>query len=345
MAYTTIKKPSLYFNTKIYTGNASAGHAITGVGHSPNLVWIKSRSTGFDHPLFDTVRGVTKMLNPNQNYAESTHTNSLISFDSDGFTTDAYVATNASEGLVSWNWKAGTTSGLTTNGTTTITPTSYSFNSTSKFSILKYTGNGAAGAYVAHGLGATPAMIIVKKTSGTGGWFVYHHKLQSTYNIYLNTTEAEFGGAYVYSPDATNFRLRDHNDVNQSGQTYVAYCFKDVVGYSKFDSYTGNGNADGPFAYCGFKPNFVMIKRATSGTERWVMMDIKRDTFNVANKAVYADDGQGEVSSASEQNLDILSNGFKIRNSNTKMNTNAIEYIYMAFAAEPLVGDNPATAR
>ena len=344
MAYTTINKSTDYFNTKLYTGTGSS-LALTGVGFQPDLTWIKNRTagSGADHIWTDSVRGVTKSLNSNDNSADDTISNALTAFGTDGFTVGGNGATGASgDTYAAWNWKAGTTSGLTTNGTTTITPTSYSFNSTAGFSILKYTGNGAAGAYVAHGLGTTPAMIIVKKLSGSAGWFVYHQKLQSTYNIYLNTNDAEFGGAYVYSPDATNFRLRDHNDVNQNGETYVAYCFVEKTGYSKFGKYIGNGNANGTFVYTGFKPAFIMVKRYDGTGLSWRFFDSKRN-YNGDREFMYANLTDLEVGG---DNMDFLSNGFKNRNTSGHQNGNSDDYIYMAFG-QSLVGTNniPATAR
>jgi hypothetical protein len=341
MAYTTINKHTDYFNTLLYTGTGSAT-TVSGVGFQPDFFWIKQRSSNQGHLFWDVTRGGNYYL-PSNGTAGSNADIGTFTAASDGYSLATDGAYNgSSETYVGWNWKAGTTSGLTTNGTTTITPTSYSFNSTAGFSILKYTGNGAAGAYVAHGLGTTPTMIIVKKTSGSAGWFVYHQKLQSTYNIYLNTTDAEFGGAYVYSPDATNFRLRDHNDVNQNGETYVAYCFADKTGYSKFGSYTGNGASDGTFIYTGFKPKLIILKR-TDTTGNWVIEDNKRIGYNELNYHLYPNLQNAE---GTNYFIDQVSNGFKIRGSSGDTNGSGGSYIYMALG-QSLVGSNnvPCTAR
>ena len=347
MAYTTINKSTDYQNTKLYDGTGNS-NAITGVGLQPDLVMLKSRTQGSsgyngNNFWFDAVRGVTKRLKTDGNNAEVTEAQGLTAFGSDGFTvgTDDIVNKNG-DSFVSWNWKAGTTSGITTNGTTTITPTAYSFNTTSKFSILKYTGNDAAGAYVAHGLGTTPTMIIVKKISGTGGWYVYHHKMTTDYNMYLDTTDAEFGGAYVYSPDATNFRLRDHDTVNENGETYVAYCFAEKTGYSKFGKYKGTSSTDGAFIYTGFKPTFFMAK-CIDNAESWYIFDNKRLGYNVENAQLYPDNDSAE---ATTDYADILSNGIKFRYNSVGLNGSSNNYIYMA-VGQTLVGTNniPVTAR
>ncbi len=349
MAYTTINKSTDYFNTKLYTGTG-APQSITGVGHQPDLVWIKKRagSTATSHTLTDVVRGVNKQIFTDDTAAEESYTSVLTSFDSDGFSLSTAGLINASsDTYVAWNWKAGTTSGITTDGNTTITPSSYSFNQTANFSILKFTGNGVEGAKLAHGLGTTPAMVIIKRTSTTGDWVVYHKNLTATKNLFLNYTSAETArspNGYIYSPDATNITLSNHGDVNNNGVTTVAYCFAEKQGYSKFGSYTGNGNADGTFVYTGFKPAFVMIKRAVGGTDNWVIYDNKRIGFNQSNYNMVANSNSVENTGIP---IDILSNGFKARASEGNTNASGNTYIYMAFAEAPLVGDNnvPCTAR
>jgi hypothetical protein len=348
MAYSTISKPSLHFNTKLYTGNGST-QSITGVGFQPDFTWLKSRSNANVHALFDAVRGVTKRISSNDTSAEYTEAGALTAFDSDGFSLGNWTSTNGNgHTLASWNWKAGTTSGITTDGNTTITPSSYSINQTAGFSILKFTGNGVEGAKLAHGLGTTPAMVIIKRTSTTGDWVVYHKSLTATKSVFLNYSDAETArspNGYIYSPDATNITLSNHGDINNNGVTTVAYCFAEKTGYSKFGSYVGNGNADGSFIYTGFKPAFVIVKQSNSA-RNWIVMDNKRNSYNVVNKYFKANSNSAEETTTY---VDFLSNGFKCRDSDTGANESGGTYIYMAFAEEPLVANVgqsiPATAR
>lgn len=353
MAYSTISKPSLHFNTKLYTGNGGT-NAQTGVGFQPDWLWLKKRNSSANHFLFDAVRGASKELNSNNTEAEASPANYLSSFDSDGFTigSDSDINGN-SDTFTSWSWKANGAGSANTDGSATST---VSVNTTAGFSIVKYTNQNVK--TIGHGLGVVPKVLIGKCTSGGSGWVFASADLLGSWDkfLLLNSTSAfqtESRFFYPSSAAPTSSVFSSDQSAWSAGgsatENMICYAFAEKKGFSKFGKYVGNGNADGAFVYCGFKPAFVMIKRASSGTERWVMMDIKRDTFNVSNKAVYADDNQAEVSSASEQNLDILSNGFKIRNSNTKMNTSDITYVFMAFAEEPLVANVsnsiPATAR
>jgi len=342
MAYTTIKKPSDYFNTKLYTGNGVGGTNITGVGFQPDLVWIKRRSGTEFNIWNDAVRGVPKNLYSNSSQAQDSG-NLMSAILSDGFTvqTDASVNSN-NDTYASWNWKAGTTSGIATNGATTITPASYSFNQTSGMSIINYDGNNTAGAKVAHGLGATPAMMIVKAMNGgTIHWAVYHKSMGNTHYMQFDTNaKLDDAGAWNdTSPDDVNFTVGNSDKTNTV--TYIAYCFAEKQGYSKFGSYTGNGNADGSFIYTGFKPAFVMIKRTDSAND-WFLQDNKRLGYNAVNYYLEANTNLAEQSNS---DIDILSNGFKCRSNGGGHNNSGGTYIYMAFAEQPLVGDNPATAR
>ncbi|MDA9103197.1 hypothetical protein N9J64_00350 [bacterium] len=361
MAYTTINKSTDYFNTKLYTGNGSSSYAITGVGHQPDFVWIKKRDGTVNHLLHDSIRGVTKLLVSNTNAAEDTNTNILNSFDSDGFTVGSNSASNDNNGpFASWNWKAGTTSGQATNSYSTITPTSISFNQTSGFSIVKYTGNGTAGAGVPHGLGKKPEFVIIKKTSATDSWICYHQGISNngTTYIVLNSTNGNgtsnnpFNG---WQPDTTNFSLGSAGDTNASGATFIAYCFANVNGFSKIGSYTGSGGTNYPFIYTGFKPAFVMVKR-TNSTSNWVMYDNKRQYNNIEGQynpqrpRLASNLNSAESSFTSDNGVDLLSNGFVVRdnsNDDYTINISGSTYIYMAFAEAPLVGSNnvPCTAR
>jgi len=346
MAYISFQ-PKDYFNTKLYTGNGST-NAITGVGFQPDWVWIKHRGDTHDHNAYDAVRGVTKMITPNENYAESTVSDSLTSFDSDGFTLGNVARSNASGGsLVSWNWKANGQGSSNTDGT--INSTYTSANTTSGFSIVSYTGNGTLGATVGHGLGQTPSVFLTKRLSGTSSWGMYHQSTGAGGFMEFNGTSGlQSNVAYFNNtaPTSSVFSIGTDAINNTSGSTYIAYCFAEKKGFSAMGSYTGNGNIDGPFNYCGFKPAFLMLKK-TSGTGDWFINDVKRNTFNVVNTQLYPNLNAAEENVNATQ-LDILSNGFKLRGTTSNaLNSGNDTYIYMAFAEEPLVSSNgvSATAR
>ena len=345
MAYTDIDKPSDYFNTKLYTGNGSTGHAITGVGFQPDWVWIKSRDSGSDnHNAFDVVRGASKGLQPNDTDAEYTASSVHESFNTDGFTLgDNGQVNGSSESFVSWNWKAGGSASTNTSGSTN---TSVSVNTDAGFSIVTYPGNSTSGATFGHGLGVKPSMIITKARTRLSMWNVYHKGLTNyTKGIYLNATDAEFaGGAFeAGEPNANTFTLTNGTHVNGSGETYVAYCFAEKKGYSKFGSYTGNGNADGTFVYTGFKPAWVMCK-ITNTTDDWYMFNNKMPGYNLINESLRANTSDAQNSTGQ---IDFTSNGFKTRTSNYAVNGGSQSYIYMAFAENPFVTSTgvPATAR
>jgi len=354
--YTTIDNPELYFQTKIYAANNTDSTAITLDGDedmSPNMCWWKNRSDAYSHRIIDTVRGVTKILPVDTDAAEATNSNALASFDSDGFTLnadgDGYGLNYANaHNIVAWCWKGGTTSGITTNAATDITPSAYSFNTTAKFSIAQYAGATTAG-QLAHGLGVTPTFHMIKKTSGTGNWQVYSKAVGNTATLSLNQNYATDANAYYYNntdPDSVNITLgsgSSNTSVNTSGQTYMCYSFADVQGYSKFGSYTGNGNADGAYVHLGFKPAFVLWKHK-SDTYGWYMLDNKRDTYNPENSFLYSNLSNAE---ADNTFMDFLSNGFKIRESGGGSNESGSTYIYAAFAEAPFVNSNgvPCNAR
>ena len=347
MAYTTINKSTDYFNTVLYTGNGGT-NAITGVGFQPDLVWIKDRDATGYHFWTDAIRGVTKTLFSNTNGAEGTEVTGLTAFGTDGFTVGNHSNINTSgRNIVSWNWKANGQGSSNTDGSINTTYTSV--NTTAGFSISTYTGNGTAGATIGHGLGVVPKMIIVKnKTHAGGNWVVYHESLGNTKAVYLDLTDASgTAGAWNNtSPTSSVFTVNDANALNGSGgREYVAYCFAEKKGYSKFGSYTGNGNDDGTFVYTGFKPAFVMVK-ATSATSDWNIMDDKRAvSFNPNTKELYAN-SSGAEATGGETIRDYLSNGFKLRGTSGGTNGNGVSYIYMAFG-QSLVGSNnvPCTAR
>ena len=342
-----IDKPTDHFETITYTGTGSS-NAITELDFQPDWVWIKSRTAAEAHRLHDSVRGANKLLRTHGTFAEATTSQDVMSFDSNGFTVGTETAVNNSgKNIVSWNWKAGTsfTNDASATGIGSFDSTG-SVNTDAGFSVISYTGNGSGGATVAHGLGSVPYMYIVKRRNSTGNWHTYHVSNGANGEIRLNLAEAFFTTDIWQdtAPTSSVFSLGASIDVNASGGTYIAYCFAEKQGYSKFGSYTGNGSAtDGTFVYTGFKPAFVMLKR-TDGTASWYIYDNKRDVFNAMTRNLFPDGNYVEDNNTNN-NLDFLSNGFKIRTTSGARNASGGSYIYMAFAEQPLVGDNPATAR
>ena len=332
---------SQYMNTLTWTGDGTSSRSITGLGFQPDLVWWKNRTTARWHQLFDSVRGADKALSSNATDAEDAAggyggEGSVTSFDSDGFTLQGGVGNNeSSSGIVGWSWR-GSDSSAVSNTAGTIAST-VSANTDSGFSIVKYAGNSNASATVGHGLGVQPKMVIVKRLEGGYHWMVGILYNGVQHSLYLNNPTAQ-DNELSRSPQAfTNTTFRPSSIVaahtNGTGSNYVAYCFANVEGFSKFGSYTGNGSADGPFVYTGFRPAFIMVKR-TDGVTSWFIHDTARDTYNVANKNLYPN-----LSAAEEVqttwNQDMLSNGFKTRGASTELNASGGTYIYMAFAENP----------
>ena len=344
MAFSTISKSSSYFNTKLWTGNGTNSTAITGVGFQPDMTWIKNRSTTDNHAIFDAIRGATYRIYPNATDAQIQATNSLASFDSDGFTlNDGGDANGNGENIVGWNWKANGSGSANTDGSISST---VSASTTSGFSIVTYTGTGA-NATVGHGLGVAPKMIILKNRSTSSNWQVYHTGLTSaSYTINLDATSAQSNDSTYWNgtdPTSSVFSVGTNFRTNGSGNNLIAYCFADVKGFSKFGEYVGNGSTDGTFVYTGFKPAFVIVKRY-SNTGTWLMLDNKRDPINQTTNGLFPSENNAE---ATGYHFDFLSNGFKPRMSGSGENGSGSNYIYMAFAEAPLVGSNniPCTAR
>lgn len=356
MAYTTINKSTDYFNTKLYTGNStgSTTQAITGVGFQPDWVWLKSRTTAERHWLVDAVRGITNGICSHTTEAQFSNI-SMVSFDNDGFTvgTDAYSINKNNDNYASWNWKANGTGSSNTDGSITST---VSANTTAGFSIVKYTGNNTAGATVGHGLGAVPKMIIFKELGGTNGWHIYHHSIGNNAVQVLDQNASNYSpNNFLNSTNPTSsiFTLGQNGGSNAT-TGMIAYCFAEKQGYSKFGSYTGLGGTNYPFIYTGFKPAFVMAKR-TNDTSNWVMYDNKRQynliegQYNPQRPRLASNLNSAESSFTSDNGVDLLSNGFVVRdNSNDAytINISGSTYIYMAFG-QSLVGSNnvPCTAR
>ena len=337
-------QPSDYFNSVLYTGTGAV-QTISGVGFEPDLTWCKDRTNSYDQVWFDQVRGATERLTSNTNTAESTQVNDLTAWNSDGFVVGSGSNINNNTNLfVGWNWKAGTTTGLSGG---TITPTSYSINTTSGFGVYKYTGTGSAGT-IAHGLGVAPEMVIVKKYNTTADWYVYHKDMPSGngYHMTLNTSSAQASGTEWNStnPTSTVFSLGANSNVNASAATFIAYVFAPKRGYSKFQEYWGNGQtSDGTFVYTGFRPAFILIKRSAL-TGNWQIFDDKRLGYNGGNSYLAPNDANAENTGGQ---IDIVSNGFKMRNNGTYTNGSGDTYIYAAFAEFPIVSSNniPTVAR
>jgi len=344
-----INKPSDYFNTITWTGDGSSSRGLTGVGFQPDWVWLKRRDAVANNNVYDVIRGATNYLLTDSTNAEATIANRLTSFDSDGFTVGNSGNTNISGGTyVGWNWLAGGTAVSNTDGSIT---SSVSANTTSGFSIVSYTGTGA-NATVGHGLGVAPAVVLVKNRTTSGyDWFMYHHKNTSepaTDYLRLNLTSATTDNVVVWNdtePTSLVFSISTSVGVNANTDEYIAYCFAEKKGFSKFGSYTGNGSTDGTFVYTGFKPAWVMMKR-TDTTNDWFIYDSTRNTFNETNLKISANTSGAESTQTTNQ-IDILSNGFKCRGNAGATNASGGTYIYMVFAENPLVGTNniPATAR
>ena len=350
-AYTTIDDPSAYFKVQLYTGNGST-NAITfddtDTNMQPDFVWLKNRnSSAHDHFLFDSVNGVQQFLSSNDTGAlASADSTYLTAFNSDGFTLGSSDGMNENTiTFVSWNWKAGTTSGITTNGSTTITPSSYSFSSTSGFSILKYTGNSTAGAKLAHGLGGCDAFWIKRTAAAGDDWRIYSGALGGTKNIKLNSNDAAATGTNIFNDtdaDSVNITLGSHNSANAS-DAMICYAFKSIQGFSKFGTYIGNNNSDGAYVYLGFRPAWLMIRRTDASSSDWVIMDNKRLGYNPDFRINYANLANNEEA---YPELDFLSNGFKLRGAGALTN-DPNTYFYMAFAEAPFVNSNgvPCNAR
>ena len=350
----TIADGGEYFNTVTYTGTLTDGQgtgatqSITGVGFQPDFLWLKNRTNANQHLLVDAVRTVTnyRYLNSASTGAETTvNSNGAISaLNADGFTVENGNDSSAKANLVgasgwnyvAWNWKANGAGSTNTAGTITST---VSVNTTSGFSIVTYTGTGA-NATVGHGLGVTPSMVIAKKRDGTAdSWQVYHANMNAspaTGTLFLNTTDGFTTSAVSWNntaPTSTVVSIGTVGRVNNNGSAYVMYAFAPVAGYSAFGRYTGNGNADGPFVFTGFRPALILTK-PSSASGNWTIFDTRRSDFNVADDALFPNQSLQEFS-GSAYSVDILSNGFKMRNTDTDRNSNGVTYIYMAFAENP----------
>ena len=351
MAYTDIDDPEAYFQVKIYTGTGSS-QAQTFDGDTdmqPDMVWIKQRSGVEQHVIFDSVRGVQKYITPNTTAAEGDTATTLTAFGSDGFTEGGHAITGGSSSTyASWNWKAGTsfTNDASATGIGSI-DSAGSVNQDAGFSIVSWTGDGNTSGTIKHGLSTAPAMIISKNRDGAENWFCYHKSLGATKYIRLNITNAAGSATSIWNdtePTTSVFTVGNDTSVNSNNVKYIAYCFSEKKGYSKFSKYIGNGNVDGTFVYTGFKPSFVMVKN-TSAAENWIIFDNKRPGRNLTDALLKPSLSNAE--STSGVKFDLLSNGFKARVSDAEGNSSGGNFIYMAFAENPFVTSTgvPATAR
>ena len=355
MAYTTIDDPSAYFQTVLYTGNEQA-RDITFTGNSnmqPDWVWAKIRSQGFSHRLFDSVRGTGKFLHSDGSDAEGTQNANVSAFNSNGFSlgNDNGINSNG-DTHVAWNWKAGTSFSNSSGANNATIASTGSINTDAGFSIISWTGDGNNGAKIAHGLGATPAIVITKRRDDTGDWQTGGSTIDTARGganslLLLNTTAVMDSNSEVYQTfSSTTFQVGVNAYINTNNATMISYCFKNVQGYSKSGSYKGNNNANGTFVYTGFKPAFVMIKLIDTQTDGWVIQDNKRDISNTGTSTrLRANTAGAEFTSTNE--IDFLSNGFKPRGDDGEINGNGSKHIYIAFAESPLVTSTgvPATAR
>jgi len=330
MAYTTIDDPEAYFQVKLYTGTGSElVNTLDGdTDMQPDLVWVKERSDTAYHILIDAVRGVTKQLYPNSTDDEETVAEGLKSFNTDGFTlgTDADWNTS-SETYVAWCWKESATAG---------------------FDITTWTGN-ATNRTISHNLSVAPRMLIIKNTSTTDNWFVYHEGMGNNTYMHLETTNAGLSPStnqfQATTPTSSVFSIGTADGVNKNTSTIICYTFAPVQGFSKAGTYEGNGNADGPFLWCGFRPAWVMMK-AVDRADDWFILDNKRETYNPRTTRLQPNKTNAEDSVASLA-TDFVSNGFKLRGATAQYNTADETYVYMAFAEAPFVNSNgvPCNAR
>ena len=351
MAYTTIDDPSAFFQTILYEGGTADAKTFSGNSDlALNWFWGKKREVVQSPYFVDSVRGIVNSLQSNVTAAEYTDTEAddIASFDSNGFTFndtgDQFNGTSSDASYVAWCWKAGTAFSNDTSSTSVGSiDSSGSVSTAAGFSIIGWTADGSANT-IAHGLGAVPKMIIMKKRGATGGWVTYHQAMGNTHGLFLSTNSAqEDNAAFFDDTSPTSAVFTTGSDGALLNNTMIAYCFAEKQGYSKFGGYTGNGNVDGTFVYTGFKPAFVVCKKI-NGSGDWELYDNKRNGYNGGNVRTYVNDNAAEGGTG---RFSLLSNGFKITTSSGNLNGSGDSFIYMAFAENPFVTSTgvPATAR
>ena len=337
MAYTSIDDPTIFFNTVLYSGS-NGTQSVTGINFQPDFSWLKCRSTAYHNRLFNSVSGAGKNLISDNNNSEQTVDEGITAFNSDGFSVKqgSSLEYNASgQTYVSWNWLASGSTASNTDGSVTST---VSANTTAGFSISTFTSPGSGTFTFGHGLSSAPKVVILKRRNGSQNWIVGHDSAGWGYWLKLNDTDARLSNTSMWQNTAPSSSIVSL-DTSQIGasNTFVAYCLSEVKGYSKFSSYTGNGNADGPFIYTGFRPAWLLVRNATESSMQWVIHDNKRNTFNVTDKELRPDSTEAEVT---QTRFDFVSNGFKVRNSSSYVNRSGETIIYMAFAESPFVNSN-----
>ena len=357
MAYTTIDDPTLYFQIATYTGNGGTQN-ITNDGNAdlkPDWVWVKGRGDTNDHKITDSNRlasgNPTFTLESNTDIAEFNDTGSTTAYLTDGFSlgNNGNLNSNTSA-YVAWQWKAnGGTATATASESGNNPAYSTQANPTAGFSIITYTGTGAnSSSVVPHGLGVTPELVIVKRRDGAGNWVFESSKTHNSRGMYLNVADGTAGsGTDVMTKTSTNLEFVEidaNRRVNHDGETFVAYCFASIKGYSKIGNYTGNGSSDGVYIHTGFKPRFIIQKQTDANGEFWMMKDSAREPFNQADANIYPNASNAEVDT---NGIDFLSNGFKCRTSGAGSNANTNRYFFWAIAESPFVGSDktPTTAK
>jgi hypothetical protein len=348
----TIPNGAEQFAATTYTGTGSAmtvTNTVNGKSFQPNFLWIKQRNNTANHVLADSIRGIDKYIFSNLTNADATATagTGITAFNTNGFSLGTETSTvgsvNAAGGTgtyVGWQWKAGGAAVTNTSGSIS---SQVSANPSAGFSIVTYTANNTAGATVGHGLNVAPKFIITKnRDNGSTNWATYHESIGATNVLVLNGTGGQVATSTSWNntaPSSTVFTVSSNPagggyDTNYSTQKYVAYCFSEIAGFSKFGSYTGNNSAtDGTFVYLGFKPRFLIIKSTSAGTS-WVMVDSSRNTYNLSDTSLYSESANSESTIGTVNDIDFLSNGFKLRNNTGFVNASQT-YIYAAFAENP----------
>ena len=349
--YTQVDDPSEYFHIQLYTGTGSS-HSVTNDANAgdfkPDWVWIKERSSSGGHKTYDSTRGVQEALQTQSSAAETTTAQGLTAFNTDGFTVGSDGGHNQSSATyVAWQWKAnGGTTASNSDGSITSTVQA---NTTAGFSIVKFTGTGSA-ATVGHGLGEIPVMIIQKNLDSSASWSVKHHKTSNNFDfLNLNSTATATANDSIWTstdPTTSVFSIGTATAINQSSQEQICYCFAEKQGYSRFSKYVGNGNTDGPYIYLGYRPSFILLKEI-GNSNSWWMFDTARDPINSADARFAANSSDAEATGSFTNVIDFLSNGFKLRNSDSAWNRDGGTYIFMSFAENPFVTSTgvPTTAR
>ena len=339
----SIVRPQRHFTSVLYVGAGSGTQRITSLEFQPDFVWIKGRTNGW-HILTDSVRGAGKIIASNSTDAEDTSSGASTafqSFDISGFTvgynTGWYTngsGSGASQNQIGWCWKAGGAAVSNSDGSIT---SSISANQEAGFSIVTWTGNGSSGATIGHGLGAAPKFIITKRRTVASHWAVYHHSIGTGSEVYLDLNQAKTDSNFwVSTPTSSVFTVSGADYVNTSGNTYLAYCWSEVPGYSKIGLYKADGLSDGPYIRCGFRPAWILIKNTSLG-QPWVIMDNKINPYNLADTRLQPNSANGDHTSG-DNYIDFLADGFKIRSgSSTDINysTSYTNHIFIAFAEQP----------